>query len=270
MFSRLSTAALASAFLEAKRAKGLSPRTIETYHYRLTAFARQNPELPLSPEPIEAILADAGPEPETRHQHFRILRTFYRWLAKRGVIETNPIDLVEPPRLPPKVARSLSRDQLRQLLRYPCWDVLRAFLWLLSDTGLRLSEGWRLAKGDMDSRIITVKGKVGERQVPITPYVRNMVLNLPGERPFAERWSSRQAAGLAVKRAFNRVGFTGKRASAHTLRHTFVRLWEGDENLLVGILGWTSARMLKVYRPYDITRAMRQHRRYSPIKKLLA
>ena len=83
-------------------------------------------------------------------------------------------------------------------------------------------------------------------------------------------WGSWQAAVLAVRRAFKSAGITGKRASAHPLRHTFVRMWEGDESLLVGILGWTSPRMLAVYRPYDLKRAVAQHQHNSPAMAALA
>ena len=266
----LPTRDLADRFLAAKTAKGLSPHTLETYRYRLMAFARENPDLPLSPEPIEGVLIRAGPTPETKHQHFRITRTFYRWLRKRGVIEFNPIDLVEPPRLIPKVARALSMEEITQLLQYPHDLTMSAFLWLLTDTGLRLSEALRLDKDNAHTETVKVTGKVGEREVPISGFVRDMVFALPGRCPFGGRWSSRQAAGLAVRRAFRRAGINGKRASAQTLRHTFVRQWTGDENMLVGILGWTSPRMLKVYLPYNIDRAVQQHREHSLARKVFA
>ena len=45
-------------------------------------------------------------------------------------------------------------------------------------------------------------------------------------------------------------------------------MWEGDETLLVGIMGWTSGAMLRVYRPYNLSRAKRQHRQYSPLRRV--
>ena len=78
-------------------------------------------------------------------------------------------------------------------------------------------------------------------------------------------WSSANYAGMAVSEAFRRVGIPGPRAGAQTLRHTFVRYWQGDETLLVGIMGWTTGRMLKVYRPYDLDRAIHQHGMFTPV-----
>ncbi|KKN15311.1 hypothetical protein LCGC14_0987330 [marine sediment metagenome] len=266
MFSRrVWTRDSMAVFLTAKAAKGLSPRTIETYSYRLGIFARRFPKLPVCPEPIEGFLANVGPTQETRETYYRLLRNFYRFLRRRRLIHSNPLDQIEPPILQPKVARSLKPEQLRLLLTNPDHPAqVRAFLYLLADTGLRLSEALaidRVEKLGLDTVVTT--GKTGEREVPVSPSVAGMVADaLPWP------WSSRDAAGLAVRKAFRRAGIVGKRASAHTLRHTFVRLWEGDESLLVGILGWTTPRMLKVYRPYDLARAIRQHLLHSPIRGL--
>lgn len=52
-------------FLLAKQAEGLSPRTLETYRYRLFIFARFAPELPMSAEEIEEFLLLTGPSQDT-------------------------------------------------------------------------------------------------------------------------------------------------------------------------------------------------------------
>ena len=251
-----------AAFLAAKTARGLAARTLETYRYRLNIFARCYPALPHLPAQIDVFLAQVGPTQETRETYYRLLRNLYRFLNRRELTTDNPVTGVDAPIVRPKVARSLTAEQLSILLMYPGHsEQLRSFLYLLADTGLRLSEALSIdnaAQVGLDT--IIVSGKVGEREVPISPRVAAMVVDcLPWP------WGSRDAAGLAVRRAFRCAGFTGRRASAHTLRHTFVRLWRGDESLLVGIMGWTSARMLQVYRPYDVHRAIAQHRIYSPI-----
>lgn len=253
------------AFLAAKAAKGLSPRTIETYSYRLGIFAKDCPTLPNKTVTIEHFLAKVGPSQETRESYYRVLRNLYRFLCRRHAVVKNPIAEIEPPRLRPKVARSLKPDHVRLLLTEPGHPAqVRAFLYLLADTGLRLSEALAIDRVEkIGLNTVVTTGKTGEREVPVSPWVAEMVADaLPWP------WSSRDAAGLAVRKAFRRAGLNGRRASAQTLRHTFVRLWEGDESLLVGILGWTTPRMLKVYRPYNLARAIRQHLLHSPIRGL--
>ena len=256
------TADLVAAFIRAKVAKGLSPKTIDNYESELRLFARAYPRLPLEPGPIEEFLAERGPAPETRITYHRTLRTFYRWAQRRGTIAKNPVDVVDAPVLPRRIARALEPDQVRQLLIYPHDVRIRAFLLVLLDTGIRLSEALTLTQADIGECTLRVRGKTGEREVPVSPFVRVAVLNaLPWP------WTRADTASKGVHRAFTRAGLEGKRASAHTLRHTFSRLWDGDETLLMKILGHTSLRMLhERYRPYDVKRASKQHRLHTPIR----
>lgn len=253
-------------FLAAKKARGLSPRTVEHYSYRLAAFALAAPDLPLAPEVLEQYLARPGWSPQSRDTVYRLLRNLYRWLERRGHISMNPIVSLDPPILPRRVARSLNPLQLRSLLTHPDHPpAVRAMLTLLADTGLRLSEAHCITLDNLTGAgSVIVDGKTDEHEVPISPLVENMVRAV---LPWP--WSSPQAAGLAVRKAFKRAGIGGPRASAHTLRHTFCRSWRGDESLLVGILGWTSPRMMRVYRPFDLARAIAQHRAQSSIPDLL-
>jgi len=254
-------------FLTAKQAKGLSASTLDVYHYRLNLFARQFPHLPITPEPIESWLANPSWTAESRETYYRLLRNFYRWLARRKQI-SNPISEVEPPILRRKIARSLNNQELVQLLTWPGHaPAIRAFLYLLADTGLRLSEALSVSSRSKFSRArgtVSVSGKVGDREVPVSHWIRELVCSV---LPWP--WASRDAAGLAVRRAFRVAGITGRRASAQTLRHTFVRQWEGDESLLVGIMGWTTSRMMRVYRPYDVKRAVQQHGMFSPLLSII-
>ena len=258
----MQTTKAVAAFLLSKRAKNLSPRTLEGYEYRLGIFASRFKNLPTRPEPLERFLLSTGPTPDTRDTYFRLLRNFYRWLKRRSHIRSAPFDLIEAPQLRQKVAPSLTLDELARLLNWPEHPSQhRAFLYLLSDTMLRLSEALSVNSPDRirDSTIVVV-GKKDDREVPISPSVRAMVLDaIPWP------WSNRWTAGNAVRRAFRKAGFMGPRASAHTLRHTFARLWDGDESILDGIAGWASPRMRKRYRPYDIGRAIQQHRKSSPV-----
>ncbi len=269
-----------SAFLAAKEAKGLSVRTLTHYRYRLGVFERMYPELPMQATQLDTFLGRVGPSQESRETYYRLLRNLYRFLARRPrpddgptafikrrilgrtYIRANPIEDVEAPILKPRVARSLTAAQLHLLLTHPGHSpAARAFLYLLADTGLRLSEAMSVDHADkVGLDTIVVVGKVGEREVPISPRVAGMVAE---QLPWP--WTSNRSLWDVIRKAFERAGLGGKRASAHTLRHTFVRLWEGDESLLVGILGWTSARMLRVYKPYNINRAIEQHREFSPI-----
>ena len=168
-------------FLIAKTSKGLSPSTLDMYRYRLHIFARLNPDLLLGSARIEHFLARVGPTQETREAYYRLLRNFYGWLAHRRLIRKNqnPLPRIETPLLRRRVARSLNIEQLGLLLTFPGHpEQVRAFLYLLADTGLRLSEAQAihdLTNRGLDS--VITSGKTGEREVPISPKVAAMVVD---------------------------------------------------------------------------------------------
>ena len=259
----LTTKAIA-VFMAAKATKGLSKRTLTEYQYKLARFAEAHPKLPQKVKPVESFLAQTGPSLDTRNTYYRLLRNFYNVLMRRMIVSSNPIRLIEAPKVPRKVARSLSPEQLAQLLHYLRHrPQVKAFLFLLADTGVRLSEALSVTPQSVNGVVIAVTGKTGEREVPISPQVRQMVLDaLPWP------WATYYTASRAVRRAFRSAGITGPHASAQSLRHSFVRLWEGDETLLQGIMGWTSLRMLQVYRPYSLQRAIAQHHDNSPVNRI--
>ncbi len=260
----MKTQAAIDKFVAARTAVGVSPRTLEGYRYRLGRFATAFTRLPNRPDQIEAFLAKQGPSDETRSTYFRLLSAFYRWLQQRRLFRKNPMPSIPPPFVSRKVARALSRDELATLLTHEGFTPqVRALLWLLADTGVRIGEAFAITKIDPWLGRVVVNGKTGERELPIHPWVARMVTN---SLPWT--WRTPNAASRAVRRAFRAAGLGGKRASAHTLRHTFTRMWMGDESLLVSIMGWTSPRMLKIYKPYNVVAAAAQHRLHSPIRQL--
>ena len=120
----------------------------------------------------------------------------------------------------------------------------RAILWLLYDTGIRVSELCGLRLGDFDRRhgVITVRGKGSkERRIALgSNCLRNLLYYLdrhrPGEEELAE-WGSageehlflaetrtpltKNGVEMLFSRLRKRAGITDKRISPHILRHTF-------------------------------------------------
>ena len=159
-----------------KRARGLTEATLGNYRLRLARFSERFSVLLMSPERVqEHLLTIMGPL--NRHGEFRVLRTFYRWLKTRRKIGHSPVEDLEPPVVPRTVARSLNREELSQLLIHEHRPVDEAFLHLLVDTGLRLGEAVSIREPlQFRSGVVVVKGKVGEREVPISDHVKNAVL----------------------------------------------------------------------------------------------
>lgn len=263
----MQTADAVAAFLDAKSKRGLSPRTLEGYRGRLERFAQAYPVLPTEPEPVESHCAQFT-NAETHDTHWRTITTLYRWLVKRRKIkpDDNPMPYAERPKLVRTVPRAFTDAEIAQLFAYPHDSRVRLLLRLMLRTGLRVGEAWLITPDALREHIryvngravpeasIVVRGKTGEREVPCDP---ELVTVLRHTLPWP--WKSPDIASAVVARAMRRAGLTGRRASAHTLRHTFARAWRGDSNALQGIMWGHASKMLDHYRPYAIHRVMDEY-----------
>ena len=183
-------------------------------------------------------------------RHLSALRSWFRFLVRRGVVERNLARDVRSPRLPRKLVSFLPVDEAMPMVdarglggRARARDV--AILELLYASGLRVSELTGLDVDDVDHEAMTVRvlGKGGKERV--VPFGRGAARALDaylGGRPDARgplfvnarggRLTSRSVHTL-VKRAARAAGVE-RRVSPHTLRHTFAtHLLDGGADLRV-------------------------------------
>jgi integrase/recombinase XerD len=178
-----------------------------------------------------------------------------------------------PPALPARLPRTLSVDQVEQLLAGCIGDGPgalrdRALLELLYSTGARISEavGVDLDDLDVDQRTVLLRGKGGkQRVVPVgRPALAAVDAYLVRARPvLAARGRgnpalllnargarlSRQSA-WHVLRATAAAGVDAKRISPHSLRHTYAlrALRHGGNVVAVSkLLGHASVSTTQVY-----------------------
>jgi integrase/recombinase XerC len=174
------------------------------------------------------------------------LRTFFKFLVRDGRLKTNPAELISAPRLPKKLPSYLTEPEAATVVEMPQGDSLkelrdRAILEVLYASGLRVRElvGLNDENVDLVQQLVRVFGK-GRKQ-RIVPF---------GElaaRALAAYLAERDRLGLAqpdddghtpvfvsvrghrlnardVQRLVERVRMllpSGRRLTAHTLRHTF-------------------------------------------------
>src|ERR1051326_6275080 len=104
------------------------------------------------------------------------VRSLYKWLAREGVVQQNPAKLVATPRLPKKLPRVPTTEEINGLLNrempesasFPERD--RAIFELLYGCGLRNSELVGIELGDIEEAngVILVRGKgKKQRYVPL-------------------------------------------------------------------------------------------------------
>jgi integrase/recombinase XerC len=218
--------------------------------------------------------------PATQHQRYRSLKRFFGWLVDAGVVEKNPLGQLAAPRIPRKIIRGLSREEVQQLLAFfdpedPLDVRDKALVLTLIDTGLRASELLSMQAGGLyDDVTVMGKGRK-ERRVYLGDAARAAVLRYvrAWRVDRGPLWVNRYLQPLTrhgLRYIFVRLEkpMGGRNLYTHLMRHTFASLMlaqEAPESAVVTLAGWDDPTMLRRYsRGQEIERARDVHRRYSP------
>jgi len=238
----------------------------------------------------------------TIQTYARSARAFFHWLVRSETIERNPFERVTFPKVGKPLIRTIEPEEFERLLVActppgevgPLADRAaarnRAILWLLYDTGIRLSELCGLRLGDFDRKhgLITVLGKGSkERRIALGQNcLRNLLYYLDRHRPNEEELAEWGSAGeerlflsetrtpisingitLLFARIRKRAGITDKRISPHIFRHTFaVRYLKlgNDPFSLQELLGHEDLSTVRFYMHMNDDDIQEQKRKYSP------
>ena len=186
----LDTAELVDEFLDDCRWRGLRVPTLVGYRWALDRLIAACPELPTTPRELAAALDDAGLAQESRRQLLKVVRLFYAWTGQEYGAP-NPSALLG--RIPKRrtLPRVLTGEEVRRLVdvaggvddgfkHFTGCKVLKtqrgkALVLTALDTGLRLGEIAGLQVADLQDGWLLVNGKTGERQVPVSPEVLDLI-----------------------------------------------------------------------------------------------
>jgi integrase/recombinase XerC len=238
-------------FLRSLRERNASPHTIKAYAGDLDNFAdyagsRHWREIDhVTIRGFLSHLYEKGLSKTSVARSLAAVRSLYRWLAQEGVVEQNPASLVSTPKLPKKLPRVPTIEEMNNLLdidlpqeaSFPERD--RLMFELLYGCGIRNSEliGINLDDIRLSSEAILIRGKgKKERYVPFGDSVRSSLATyLPArQRLLGERKKKtnalliNQRGGRLTTRSVGRI--IKKIAIAkglppdvhpHTLRHAF-------------------------------------------------
>jgi integrase/recombinase XerC len=273
-----------SQFLRALREKNASAHTRRAYAKDLGEFAAYVGDAGL--KQIDHIrirgflshLYEHGLSKTSVARALAAVRSLYRWLAREGLVEQNPALLVATPRLPKKLPRvptieemnTVLEGELPQAASFPERD--RLILELLYGCGIRNSElvGIDLDDVGWSAEAILVRGKGRkERYVPFGEGVKTaLTAYLPARqqllsqrrRPTRALLINRRGGGLTTRS----VGRIVKRIAVarglppdvhpHTLRHAFGThmLEEGaDLRAIQELLGHASLSTTQGYTEVD-------------------
>lgn len=233
----------------------------------------------------------------TYHRH---LKTFSNWLKAKGYVSVSPMDSLpsivnRPDQVQPFTAEHVtallkaagkSRNSRRDL----------AALYLMLDTGVRVTEAATLKIGDLDletNQLTVVYGKGGKSRVlaferetkrclyeylqerglsPLEPKDRREPLFVSGAGPGSGNAMTRYGFLQMYERLAEDAKVIGVRCSPHTMRHTFSIFFlrsGGSVFALKAMLGHESLAMVNRYVAIAQADIQREHMKHSPVAHLL-
>ncbi len=171
------------AFLAEKERRSGSRRTVDAYSSTLQRFfgtANKTPEQ-ITERDVFAFAHGVGPSgrkpaPVTIGSRLAAISSFYRFLIRMKILDSNPCDMVERPRVSPSPPRGLTPEDIRHLLAVipetPSGLRDRAIILFLTLTGRRRTEVINLRAKDIirgERAYYTYRGKggkQGKRELP--------------------------------------------------------------------------------------------------------
>lgn len=268
--------------------RGLADNTIKNYRLdilKLTNYLSEF-DLNISPEEIKELdiqgfIYNISKLLNERSQARLIsgLKSFFDYLIFEDYRKTNPLELIESPRLGRKLPDTLSTKEIDQLinaidLSHPQGQRNKAILEMLYGCGLRVSEltNLKISHLHFEEGFIKVLGKGNkERLVPINSYTQKYIelykddvrIHQDPKPEFKDiLFLNRRGAQLTRAMIFTIVKQLAKEAhiqkniSPHTFRHSFAtHLLENGASLRViqQMLGHESITTTEIYMHLDKT-----------------
>src|ERR1700729_1296844 len=249
--ARTTVAKAVADFLHHLRERNASPHTIKAYSQELRLFstyAGSRGWKQIDHITVRGFLSqlyDQGLSKSSVARSLAAVRSLFRWLAREGVVEQNPAKLVATPKLPKKLPRVPTIEEMNfvidgempEVAAFPERD--RLMLELLYGCGIRNSELTGINLGDirLSAEAILIRGKgKKERYVPFGDSVKSALAAYLPVRQKALEGRGRHSTALLINRRGGRlttrsVGRIIKKIAVakglspdvhpHTLRHAF-------------------------------------------------
>jgi len=278
--------------------KGLSKNTIEAYSHGLGRFLNHLREKGVQEirdvgkfhvRGFLLMLRKGNLSTKTIVRNLVAVRTFFRFLIQEGILESNPIEELESPKVAKTLPEILTLREIEQLLEQPNLQTSlgirdRAMLEILYATGMRVSELTHLPihQVNLEGGYVLLYGKGSkERIVPlgseamkwITLYLKTARGKLAKGKESPMLFINRSGKGMSRQRFWKslkdyarRAGLR-KRITPHLLRHSFAsHLLERGADLrsVQMMLGHVDISTTQIYTHVTGERLKKVHQRYHP------
>jgi integrase/recombinase XerC len=238
----MTSAELITLFSAYQLGRGFSPATLARRRVTLRGLATHAAPVGLLdvPAPLVEEFVYSRRSLATRHAYRADLAAFYTWAMRRGLCATNPVDLVDPVKMPKQLPRPIPAELIAPLIASAPQRV-GLMIGLAAYAGLRRAEIAHLQHEDVMRHavppvIVVRDGKGGkDRVVPIHPALLEL---LPAWGTGSVFELSPAHVGRLVTTHLRACGIG---ASPHALRHTFgteaARAAHGDLLVVADLMG---------------------------------
>ncbi len=287
----------------------LSKNTIDSYQLDIKEFIIwwQNSEIEvLNPKSIQYFIASLSrkkQKPTSISRKLSSLRQFFDYLTKIGIILENPAKSINPPRKVKSLAKTLSADNLNQMLdnKESDFDLTNpinirdfAIIELFYSSGMRLSElaTLNVSALDFDNNQTLILGKggkeryvlIGEKaKLAINSWIKlrkeftNTKKNIEENKSQTDAlFLNKRGGRLGVRSIQLRVKARAKKLNVnidlhpHMLRHSFashILQSSGDLRAVQELLGHDSIASTQIYTDLDFTQLSKVYDKFHPRAK---
>jgi len=273
-----------------KNQKNYSEKTILSYKNDLFSFyeyLKGKSVKDISISDIRNYISDLikyGYTPKTCARKLSSLKSFFKFLLKRNLIEFNPASVLKTPKIPKKLPYVLSEKTLREILdNWKTFDFKtkrdKAIVEILYGCGLRAGEVINLKENDVLKDSIRVLGKGNKvRIVPLPLKTKEAILDYINEKKKNNLTSiylfvnlngkklTERGLYYILKKVFEeRGGING--IHPHILRHSFAThlLSRGaDLRSIQELLGHSSLKATEIYTHLSIEEIKRIYENSHP------
>ena len=251
----------------------LARATLDQDEWAVRKLSKACPTLPAQPMEVAAVLGVPGLKPESRYDLWVCSRKFLNWAEQLHGFK-NPCHLLSPPPKPRTVRRVLRLEEIDRLLAAAQTERDTLLVLLALDTGIRLKEIHNLTLDDLEDDAVIVRGKVGQRRLPVSPEI---VERIRAQAKGGTVWIgqrgplTRNGIQEVYRRLFERAGIATRKVGPHCLRHTFATWYirkGGSVSHLKEIMGHKNIDSTMIYVSLAGVDVQEDHALYSPVRTL--